>query len=99
MPRSAKPFPLILRRCVCIAWLLVSTFPISANVPGYTFCTAQPSEYNANNQLWLVLGTNSTVTTFGYGASGERLWELRGTNSLQVWIGGIYEEKNGQILY
>jgi RHS repeat-associated protein len=43
--------------------------------------------------------SNSTVA-FGYDASGARLWKQGApTNSLQVWIDGIYEEKDGKILY
>jgi RHS repeat-associated protein len=55
--------------------------------------------YNAYNQLCKVWNTNGLVTTFGYAADGSRLWEQSGTNALQVWIGGSYEEKNGQTLY
>jgi RHS repeat-associated protein len=63
------------------------------------FRGGQRLEYNVNNELSLVLSTNGTLTKFGYGAGGERLWKSSSTNSLQVWIGGGYEEKNGQVLY
>jgi len=63
------------------------------------FRGGQRLEYNVNNELSLVLATNGTLSKFGYGGSGERLWKSSSTNSLQVWIGGAYEEKNGQILY
>src|SRR5207247_826591 len=39
------------------------------------FRGGQRLEYDVNNRMWLVLGTNGTQTRFGYGASGERLWE------------------------
>ena len=39
-------------------------------------------------------------TTFGYDAGGSRLWKQGAlTNTLQVWIGGNYEEKDGKILF
>jgi RHS repeat-associated protein len=63
------------------------------------FRGGQRLEYNVNNELSLALGTNGVLTKFGYGGIGERLWKSSSTNSLQVWIGGAYEEKNGQILY
>lgn len=55
--------------------------------------------YDVNNRLSLVLGTNGVETTFGYDASGARLWEQPGTNGLQVWMGNVYEEKDGQTLF
>jgi RHS repeat-associated protein len=55
--------------------------------------------YDPENRLTLVVMSNSTVA-FGYDASGARLWKQGApTNSLQVWIDGIYEEKDGKILY
>jgi RHS repeat-associated protein len=55
--------------------------------------------YDPDNRLSLVVMTNSTVA-FGYDANGARLWKQGAvTNSLQVWIDGIYEEKDGKILY
>jgi RHS repeat-associated protein len=72
------------------------TYDLNGNV---VFRSKQRLDYDVNNRLYRVINTNGTVTTFGYDASGARLWELNGTNSLQVWIGNNYEEKNGQILY
>lgn len=43
--------------------------------------------------------TNGLLTTFGYDGDGARLWKLTSTNTLQVWIDGNYEEKNGKILF
>jgi len=63
------------------------------------FRGGQRLEYDVNNRLSLVLATNGILTTFGYGAGGERLWESSGTNSLQVWIGDFYEERGGKVLY
>ena len=63
------------------------------------FRGGQRLEYNINNELSLVLNTNGTLTKFGYGGGGERLWKSSSTNSLQVWIGAAYEEKNGKVLY
>jgi RHS repeat-associated protein len=55
--------------------------------------------YDPENRLTLVVMSNSTVA-FGYDASGARLWKQGATtNSLQVWIDGIYEEKDGKTLY
>jgi len=59
----------------------------------------QRLDYDVNNHLYRVINTNGTLTTFGYAGTGERLWEQSGTNALQVWIGGNYEEKGGQTLY
>lgn len=63
------------------------------------FRGGQRLDYDVNNHLNHVIGTNGIVTTFGSDADGSRLWELSGTNSLQVWIGNNYEEKNGLILF
>ncbi len=57
----------------------------------------QRLDYDPENRLSLVTSTNST-TIFGYADSGARLWKQTGTN-LQVWIGDIYEEKKGQVLF
>jgi RHS repeat-associated protein len=55
--------------------------------------------YNPENRLIAAVASNQ-VTTFGYDAAGSRLWKQGpGTNTLQVWIGGNYEEKDGEILY
>ena len=57
----------------------------------------QRLSYDPENRLILVV-TASSADTFGYDLTGARLWK-QGTNSLQVWIDGNYEEKNGQILF
>ena len=55
--------------------------------------------YNPENRL-IALAVSNQVTTFGYDADGNRLWKQGApTNTLQVWIEGDYEEKDGKILY
>ena len=75
------------------AWF---TYDKNGNV---VFRSGQRLDYDVNNHLSRVWNTNGIVTMFGYAADGSRLWESSGTNALQVWIGGNYEEKQGQILY
>lgn len=59
----------------------------------------QHLEYDPENHLVLVR-TPAATTTFGYDGAGSRLWkQTSSTNGLQVWIGNIYEEKNGKTLY
>jgi RHS repeat-associated protein len=72
------------------------TYDLNGNM---VFRGGQRLDYDVNNRLYRVINTNGVTTTFGYDANGARLWESTGTNSLQVWIGNIYEEKNGEILY
>jgi len=72
------------------------TYDLNGNV---VFRSGQRLDYDVNNRLWRVINTNGLVTTFGCAADGSRLWELSGTNALQVWIDGTYEEKQGQILF
>jgi RHS repeat-associated protein len=55
--------------------------------------------YNPENRL-IALAVSNQVTTFGYDAGGNRLWKQGApTNSLQVWIDGNYEEKDGKVLF
>ncbi len=55
--------------------------------------------YNPENRL-IGSANNGVTATFGYDSSGNRLWKQGApTNSLQVWIGGIYEEKDGKVLF
>jgi len=54
--------------------------------------------YNPENRL-IALAVSNQVITFGYDADGNRLWKQSPTNSLQVWIDGNYEEKDGKVLY
>ena len=55
--------------------------------------------YDADNRLTNVV-TPTGIVTFGYDGGGARLWKQGSpTNTLQVWIGGNYEEKDGKILF
>jgi RHS repeat-associated protein len=72
------------------------TYDRNGNV---VFRSGQRLDYDVNNRLFRVAATNGSTTTFGYAGDGTRLWELTGTNSLQVWIGDIYEERDGKVLY
>ncbi len=59
----------------------------------------QQLQYDPENHLVLAK-TPASTSTFGYRADGGRLWkETSTTNGLQVWIGNIYEEKNGKTLF
>jgi len=61
----------------------------------------QRLDYDPENRL-TVVGSASSVVTFGYDGSGARLWKQTVNNSstnLQIWIGGNYEEKLGSVLY
>ncbi|MCS7338415.1 MAG: FG-GAP-like repeat-containing protein, partial [Verrucomicrobiae bacterium] len=53
--------------------------------------------YDAHNRLAQAVTQTNTIS-FGYDANGARLWKQNGTN-LQVWIGNLYEEKHGTVLF
>jgi RHS repeat-associated protein len=57
----------------------------------------QKLDYDSENRL-ARLTTLTTTNVFGYDGGGARLWK-QGTNTLQVWIGGSYEEKQGRVLF
>ena len=60
---------------------------------------SQALVYNPENRL-IASAVSNQVTTFGYDADGNRLWKQGApTNTLQVWIEGNYEEKDGKILF
>ena len=60
---------------------------------------SQALVYNPENRL-IASAVSNQATTFGYDAGGNRLWKQGApTNTLQVWIGGNYEEKDGKILF
>src|SRR6266478_4224388 len=63
------------------------------------FRGGQRLDYDVNNRLWRVIGTNGVPTFFGYAGDGSRLWEQTGTNALHVWIGDSYEERDGKVLF
>src|SRR6266516_925795 len=52
---------------------------------------AQLLSYDEENQLMQV-NSNGVLSTFGYADGGGRLWK-QAPSGLQVWIGGLYEEK------
>jgi len=55
--------------------------------------------YNPENRL-IASAVSNEMTTFGYDAAGNRLWKQGApTNTLQVWIDGNYEEKDGKVLF
>jgi RHS repeat-associated protein len=58
----------------------------------------QTLTYDEQNRLTQVaIGGGSTVQ-FGYSAGGGRLWKKVDGQVTQVWIGSLYEEKNGKTL-
>jgi len=61
----------------------------------------QHLDYDAENRLvHAAIGSQLYPgVDFGYDGSGARLWKASGTNALQVWIDGDYEEKDGKILF
>ncbi|MCO5050791.1 MAG: pre-toxin TG domain-containing protein [Verrucomicrobiae bacterium] len=65
---------------------------------------SQALEYNAENRLVRFSEVGRTAVEYGYADSGARLWRrsyVTGTNSpkLQIWIGNLYEEKDGKTLF
>jgi RHS repeat-associated protein len=79
----------------------------SANGLNYAYDTCgnmlvrgtQALAYNPENRL-IISAVSNQVTTFGYDAAGNRLWKQGApSNSLQVWIDGNYEEKDGKVLF
>jgi len=59
---------------------------------------AQVLAYDAENRLALV-DSNGVQTAFGYADDGSRLYRDGLTSgTYQIWIGSVYEDKNGQEL-
>lgn len=56
----------------------------------------QGLEYDEENRLTRVLQTSGNVV-FAYAADGTRLYRY-GASGTTLWIGGLYEEKNGAVL-
>ncbi len=54
----------------------------------------QQLDYDARNRLSKVSASGVTTATFGYSDGGQRLWKQTSAG-LQVWIGGLYEVRNG----
>lgn len=57
----------------------------------------QTLAYDEENQLAAVYGTGLT-NSFGYIEGGERLWRYNNSGSYTVWIGDLYELKDGKEL-
>ncbi len=53
--------------------------------------------YDAQNRLIQVSADGNDVT-FGYSAGGTRLWKKVNGQIKQIWLGGLYEEKDGKVL-
>ena len=64
---------------------------------------SQSLVYDAENRLvrFSQANTNLLLVKYGYAADGTRLWKWdnQAATNLQVWIGNIYEEKKGKVLY
>ena len=64
---------------------------------------SQALAYDAENHLsrFAQAGTNFMLVKYGYAEDGARLWKWNNQTptNLQVWIGNIYEEKGGKILF
>ena len=62
---------------------------------------SQALTYDPENQLLAVAQAGVFSDEFGYAANGARLWKRIDQNptNVQVWIGNIYEEKGGKVLY
>jgi RHS repeat-associated protein len=57
--------------------------------------------YDPENQLILLSEAGKLVEEYGYAADGTRLWKRidQSSTNVQVWIGNIYEEKGGKVLF
>ncbi len=62
---------------------------------------AQALTYDPENRLTAVAAAGVFSDEFGYAADGSRLWKRVNQNptNVQVWIGNLYEEKGGKVLY
>ena len=58
---------------------------------------SQALTYDEENQLVSVVDGSTTVT-FGYDESSRRLWKKNNGSVTNIWIGDIYEEKDGKTL-
>lgn len=54
--------------------------------------------YDEQNRLISVIKTGQPTVTFGYAEDGSRLWKKTSGEITQIWIGSLYEEKNGKTL-
>lgn len=58
----------------------------------------QTLTYDEQNRLKQVAITGGSTVQFGYSAGGSRLWKKVGSQVTNLWIGSLYEEKDGNIL-
>jgi len=91
---SAYTYGLIRPHCVRSANGIFYTYDLNGNVANRG---GMRLFYDVHNRLVQAI-TQTNVISFGYDADGVRLWKQAGTN-LQVWIGNLYEEKNGRVLF
>lgn len=57
----------------------------------------QTLSYDFRNRLEQVVADSNSIT-FGYAHDNSRLWKKFNDAIVQIWLGGIYEEKDGRIL-
>ena len=62
---------------------------------------SQAMVYDPENQLSAIAQAGVMSDEFGYAYDGARLWKRLNQNpaNIQVWIGNIYEEKGGKVLF
>jgi RHS repeat-associated protein len=62
---------------------------------------SQAMTYDPENQLSVFSQAGAVVLEYGYAWDGARLWKRidQSATNVQVWIGNIYEEKCGKILF
>ncbi len=63
--------------------------------------SGQPNQtltYDEENRLKQVAITGGSTIQFGYAAGGARLWKKVNGQITGLWIGSLYEEKNGKVL-
>ena len=58
----------------------------------------QTLTYDEQNRLVQVAISGGSTVQFGYSAGGSRLWKKVGGQVTGLWIGSIYEEKDGKVL-
>src|SRR5437667_5692853 len=61
----------------------------------------QALDYDAENRLTRLSQSGATpmIVEYGYEADGTRLWKRKNQTELQVWVGKLYEEKQGKTLF
>jgi uncharacterized protein RhaS with RHS repeats len=59
---------------------------------------SQTLEYDEQNRLTQVAISGGSTVQFGYSAGGSRLWKKVNGQVTGLWIGSLYEEKDGKVL-